>query len=242
MLNLFKVEWLALIKMKAVKWSFVGMLILSIALNLQYLTDNAPAFEGLFNGLMVVNLLSVAVGGLALNNDFSQNSIRNKIVIGYSRTTIVLTKTLIIALYYFLLALTAFIPALIIHCGMLEAKDVVWEAVNKGFILTGLNIINNVGLTMLLGLSARSVIGAVLPVFLAEAIPVSGMLISEVLSVSDSAKKLYDIVIAIPNIEVMMLSPYVIPANIDISLLITAVFSGVCLLLSLYVFNKAELN
>lgn len=242
MLNLFKVEWLALIKMKAVKWSFVGMLILSIALNLQYLTDNTPAFEGLFNGLMVVNLLSVAVGGLALNNDFSQNTIRNKIVIGYSRTTIVLTKTLIITLYYFLLALTAFIPALIIHCSLLEAKDVVWEAVNKGFILTGLNIINNVGLTMLLGLSARSVIGAVLPVFLAEAIPVSGMLISEVLSVSDSAKKLYDIVIAIPNIEVMMLSPYVIPANIDISLIITAVFSGVCLLLSLYVFNKAELN
>lgn len=242
MLNLFKVEWLALIKMKAVKWSFVGMLILSIALNLQYLTDNTPAFEGLFNGLMVVNLLSVAVGGLALNNDFSQNTIRNKIVIGYSRTTIVLTKTLIITLYYFLLALTAFIPALIIHCSLLEAKDVVWEAVNKGFILTGLNIINNVGLTMLLGLSARSVIGAVLPVFLAEAIPVSGMLISEVLSVSDSAKKLYDIVIAIPNIEVMMLSPYVIPANIDISLIITVVFSGVCLLLSLYVFNKAELN
>lgn len=242
MLNLFKVEWLSLIKMKAVKWSFVGMLILSIALNLQYLTDNTPAFEGLFNGLMVVNLLSVAVGGLALNNDFSQNTIRNKIVIGYSRTTIVLTKTLIIALYYFLLALIAFIPALIIHCGMLETKDVVWEAVNKGFILTGLNIINNVGLTMLLGLSARSVIGAVLPVFLAEAIPVSGMLISEVLSVSDSAKKLYDLVIAVPNIEVMMLSPYVVPANINLSIIITCVFTGLCLLLGLYVFNKAELN
>ena len=241
MLNLFKVEWLSLIKMKAVKWSFVGMLILSIALNLQYLTDNTPAFEGLFNGLMVVNLLSVAVGGLALNNDFAQNTIRNKIVIGYSRTTIVLTKTLIIALYYFLLALTAFIPALIIHCYMLEAQDVVWEAVNKGFILTGLNIINNVGLTMLLGLSARSVIGAVLPVFLAEAIPVSGILISEVLSVSDSAKKLYDIVIAIPNIEVMMLSPYVIPANIDLSIIITCVFTGICLLLSGYIFTKAEL-
>lgn len=242
MLNLFTVEWLALIKMKAVKWSFVGMLILSIALNLQYLTDNAPAFEGLFNGLMVVNLLSVAVGGLALNNDFAQNTIRNKIVIGYPRTTIVLTKTLIITLYYFLLALTAFIPALIIHCYMLEIKDVVWEAVNKGFILTGLNIINNVGLTMLLGLSARSVIGAVLPVFLAEAIPVSGILISEVLSVSDSTKKLYDIVIAIPNIEVMMLSPYVIPTNIDLSVIITCVFTGVCLLLSIYIFNTTELN
>ena len=125
---------------------------------------------------------------------------------------------------------------------MLEAKDVVWEAVNKGFILTGLNIINNVGITMLLGLSARSVIGAVLPVFLAEAIPVSGMLISEVLSVSDSAKKLYDIVIAIPNIEVMMLSPYVVPAIINLSIIITCVFTGLCLLLGLYVFNKAELN
>ena len=77
---------------------------------------------------------------------------------------------------------------------------------------------------------------------MAEAIPVAGMLISEVLSVSDSAKKLYDLVIAVPNIEVMMLSPYVVPANINLSIIITCVFTGLCLLLGLYVFNKAELN
>ena len=242
MLKLFQVEWITLIKMKAVKLSFMGIFFISFALNLQYLTDKTPAFEGLFNGAMVINLLSAAVGGLVLNNDFAQNTIRNKIIIGYSRTTIALVKTLIITTYYLLMAIIAFIPALIIHCGMLETKDVVWEAVNKGFVLTGLNILINVGITMLLGLSARSVFGVVLPVFLFESIPVSGLLLAEVLSVSESAKGLFEFVQAIPNIEIMMLSPYVIPANMDLSFVITGVLTSICLLLSLYVFNKAELN
>ena len=81
-----------------------------------------------------------------------------------------------------------------------------------------------------------------LPVFLAEAIPVSGMLIAEVLSVSDNAKKAYDFVMAIPNIEIMMLSPYVVPANIELSLIITVIFCFVCVGLSLIVFHKAELS
>ena len=242
MLKLIKTEFITLFKMKSVKWSFFGMFLLSIALNFQYVSDKTPAFEGLFNGMMVVNLLSVAIGGLILNTDFSQNTIRNKIVLGYSRISIVLSKVLIIACYYLLMAITAFVPALIIHCGFLETKDIVWEAINKSFVITGLNIFNNVALTILLGVSARTIIGAVLPVFLAEAIPVSGMLIAEVLSVSDNTKKAYDFVMAIPNIEIMMLSPYIVPANLELSIIITLVFSGLCLLLSLYTFCKAELN
>lgn len=242
MFNLFKVEWLTLWKMKAVKWSFIGMILISLALNIQYVTNNTPAFDGLFNGVFVINLLAVAIGGLILNNDFSQNTIRNKIILGYSRTTIVLTKTLIMATYYFMLAIAAFIPALIIHCGILETKDVVWEAINKGFVLTFFNIANNVALTILLGISIRTNIGVILPVFVVESIPVSGMLIAEGLSVTEGAEKIYDFVMAIPNIETMMLNPYVVPANMDLSFIITLVITGICLLLSIYVFNKAELN
>lgn len=241
MFKLLQVELYTLTKMKAFKLSVLGAIILSILLNVQYITDKTPAFESFFNGVLVLNLIAVAIGGLIINNDYAQNTIRNKVVIGYSRTSIFVAKTLLILLYYIIIFVVAFIPSLYIHCFMLETENVIWEAVWKGFALSGLNIVNNVAITILLGMSVKNVAGVVLPVFLAEAIPVSGMLILEVLSVSN-AKKMFEFVQAIPNIEIMMLSPYTVPANMGLSLIITGVFTTFCLLLSWHVFNTAELN
>lgn len=241
MINLLKVDFKSLFKLKAVKWAILGAFVFSILLSLQSITDKTPAFENFFNGAIVVNLLSVAVGGLYINNDFSQNTIRNKIVIGYTRTKILFSKVIVVFCFYLLTTLAAWIPAFCINYFMLETDNVLWEAITKGILLSIYTLFNNMAITILLGVSARNATGAILPVFLAEAIPVAGMLLLEVLSVSD-AEQLFNFVKAVPNIAIMILSPYTVPENMYLSLITTAVFCCGCLLLGLLTFNQAELS
>jgi hypothetical protein len=129
----------------------------------------------------------------------------------------------------------------VINYFCLETKEVVWEAMWKNFALIGMALTINTMLTVFLAMAIRNVGGVALPIAVAEGLPVIGSLLLELLSVSDMPG-LFKFVNSIPNIQAMMLSPQIVPTNLDLSLYITCGTVVVLFTIGCLSFIKADLN
>lgn len=241
MLNLLKVEFKTLFKLKPTKLSIVGSLVLAALMSLISVLNEEPAMTSLFNGIFIVNLISVAIGGLFVNNDFSQNTIRNKMVVGHSRWSVYCSKFSTVLTFYIMISIAYMLPSFLINYFCLETEGIVWEAMWKNFALVGMSIIINAIITVFLAMEMRNAAGVVLPIAVAEGLPVAGTLLLEVLSVSD-IPKLFKFVKSIPNIQTMMLYPQIIPENVWLSFTITCGTVVVLFAIGYLSFRKADLN
>jgi ABC-type transport system involved in multi-copper enzyme maturation permease subunit len=241
MLKLLKVEFKILFKWKPTRLAFVSFVLLAVLMSAMSMLNEEQSMSSLFNGLFIVNLIAVAIGGLFINNDYSQNTIRNKITVGHSRSNIYCAKFISVFVFYIMLTLIYAVPSFLINYIGLGTDGVIAEAMYKNIILVLLSILMNTSLTVFIAMTLRNVAGGVMPVVLAESIPVAGTLCLEVLSVSDKPD-LFKFVQAVPTIQGMMLSPQVVPENIGLSVSIAFVFSIVLLTLGYLIFRKADLN
>jgi hypothetical protein len=205
------------------------------------IVNEEPAMTSLFSGMFIVNLLSVAIGGLFVNNDYTQNTIRNKIVAGHPRLNIYCAKLITVFVFYVMLTLVYVVPSFLINIFCLDTNEVIWEAMWKNFSLVTMTIVINAIITVFLAMAIRNVAGVVLPIAAAEGLPVIGTLALEVLSVSDM-QILYKIIKSIPNIQTMMLAPSVIPTDILLSYIITLSTVTFLLTIGYLSFRTADLN
>ena len=63
-------------------------------------SNGSASCVGLFEWTMVLALLISALGGLYISRDYTQNTIRNKIVVGHTRFNIYLSKQIAVTLMY----------------------------------------------------------------------------------------------------------------------------------------------
>lgn len=172
--------------------------------------------------------------------DYSQNTIRNKIVVGHTRLSIYVAKFAATFLFYLMCILLYAIPSVIVDLCVSDMSNVAWEAMWKNLIIVFCNMMISVSIIVFFTTVMRSVIGAIMPFCAVEFLAVGGTLWLEILSVDN--KELFEIVQAIPSIKAMMLSPDIVPTNIGLSCAISA---GIVLFMCMagyLAFRKADLN
>lgn len=219
MLNLLKVELKALMKFKPAQWLLFMYPVFGILIAMMMNLEESPAFTAMINGMFLVNMITTAVCSLFIYTDHSQNTIRNKIIVGHTRLSVYATKFTISFLFFLTSVLLFSIPTIIFDSFVIGFKDVVWEAVWKNLIILLCNILINVALIVFLTMAIRSVVGAILPFCAVEFLAVGGSLWLEILSVDN--EELFEIVQAVPSIKSMMLSAEIVPTDIGLSCAIT---------------------
>ena len=96
MLNLLKSDLKVLFKWKATIYAILAIFALSASSILLNISYDDPILGSFFE-LAYVNIMIISVIiGLFVYRDYSQNTIRNKIVVGYGRVSIFVAKTITI--------------------------------------------------------------------------------------------------------------------------------------------------
>lgn len=85
-----------------VKLMPVILLVFGIACGFLNDSNNDSSFDGLCQIVVMLSELITIIGGMLLSKDYTQNTIRNKIIVGHSRTNIYLAKQIILTALYLL--------------------------------------------------------------------------------------------------------------------------------------------
>lgn len=240
MLNLLKVELKVLMKFKPAQWMFFLYPVLGIIIAIIMKIVESPAFTALIKGVFLVNMITIAIGSLFIYNDYSQNTIRNKIIVGHTRLSVYASKFAVTFLFFLACVLMFAIPTIILDAFMIGFKDVVWEAIWKNLIIVFCNILIYVTLIVFFTMSIRSVVGAISPFCTFEFLAVVGTLLLEILS-SDN-QELFEFVSAIPSFKATMLSANISPTDVGMSCLIALLSSIFLLAIGYFKFKKDDLN
>ena len=240
MLDLLKVELKSLIKFKPARLMLLLYPVLGILIALMMGREEAHAFTALINGMFLVNMITTAVGGLFVYLDHSQNTIRNKIIVGHTRLSVYAAKFAVTFCFFMSCVLLFGIPTIVLDYFMIGFDNVTWEAVWKNLVIIFCNMTINVALVVFLTMTVRTVVGAILPFCAVEFLAVGGSLWLEILSVDN--KELFEIVSSIPSIKALMLTPTIVPADVGQSCLITVGIIVSLMLIGYLNFRKTDIN
>ena len=116
-----------------IKFTLLIFTLFGIVMGIINKLNNSPTCEGIFEWILILMLLISALGGLYISRDYTQNTIRNKIIVGHTRFNIYLSKQIAITLMYFSCS-GGFIISTIISNFLFVGK----ENLNNEAFLTGL--------------------------------------------------------------------------------------------------------
>ncbi len=126
-------------------------------------TESNLSCEGIFEWTMVLTLLISALGGLYISKDYSQNTIRNKIIVGHNRFSIYLSKQIAITIMY-LASVGLFILSAVISNFMLVGIDNLnKEALLVGILVSLFVVITCSAITTFISMSIKSETGGLMP-------------------------------------------------------------------------------
>ena len=179
MLNLLKSDLKALFKWKATIYAILAVFVLSgssILLNISY---DDPTLGSFFE-LAYVNMMIISVIiGLFVYRDYSQNTIRNKIVVGHSRVSIFVAKTITILTMFVSTALVQTATALIAGSLFGDLDYIDWAVFAQNWAVYFVTIVVVTAMVSLIAVNIQSPIGAMLPMMLLFFIMFSGMIVLE---------------------------------------------------------------
>lgn len=241
MINLLKVELKTLFKWKATRYTIIFLVLLAALISGMNVLNEEPAMSGIFTFPAVILLIISAIGGLFMYQDYSQNTIRNKIVIGHSRLEIYLAKTITILILH-LLSVVAF---MLVFGGIgyfcLDAEYVVWEAFWKNCVIVLSSTLVVSVLTSMISINIKSPLGGLLPMMFVSSILFGGILGMEILSINgpEWAMKALQI---IPVTCMITVSEIFIPENICEIIVLGTILTVVFVALGYLIFRKSDLK
>lgn len=125
--------------------------------------NSDPSCEGIFEWTMVLTLLISALGGLYISRDYTQNTIRNKIIVGHTRFGIYLSKQIAISSMYLACA-GLFIAATIISNFMfIGTTNLNKEALWTGIFVSIFVVIVLSTITTFIAMSVKKETGGLMP-------------------------------------------------------------------------------
>ena len=125
--------------------------------------NSAPSCDGIFEWSMVLTLLISALGGLYISRDYTQNTIRNKIIVGHNRFEIYLSKQIAVTLMY-LACIGLFMAGTIISNFIFVGttglnKDALWT----GILVSIFVVIVLATITVFIAMSLKRETGGLMP-------------------------------------------------------------------------------
>lgn len=237
--NMLKIEMKTLFNKFTSKMSIFVTIIFGLFLGIANKANGDPSCAGIFEYALVLLIFLSAVPGFYISNDFTKNTIRNKIITGNKRINIYLAKFLTVCLF-FLVCMSLFVVSVIISNFILIGSDGInKEAFLLGLIILLFCIISVSAITTFIAMSLKNELGSLAPLLLMDMMMIFCMIGMELFSNSDIMKLICDV---LPIGQLMMLNLVEIPKKVLIKVLYSVGLSLVLTMSGILIFRKADLK
>ena len=125
--------------------------------------NSSPSCDGIFEWTMVLALLLSALGGLYVSRDYTQNTIRNKIIVGHKRFSIYLSKQLAVALMYLTCSGLFIVSSIVSNLMFIGMDNLNKEALITGIVVSIFVIIVFSAITVFIAMSLKRETGGLMP-------------------------------------------------------------------------------
>jgi hypothetical protein len=217
------------------------MVLLALLISGMNVLNEEPALSGIFTFPAIVLLIISAIGGLFNYQDYPQNTIRNKIVVGHSRAEVYLAKTITIFVLHIMVVATFMLLYGVIGCSFLDTEYVVWEAFGKNCAIVLSSTLVVAAITSMISINIKSPLGGLLPMIFVSSILFGGIFGMEILSVND-AEQAIKMLQSVPVTCLLNCSEIMVPDNMRITITTSIVVTMVFVTIGYLAFRKADLK
>lgn len=125
--------------------------------------NNSQACEGIFEWGLVLMLLISALGGLYISRDYTQNTIRNKIIVGHTRFSIYLSKQIAITSMYLVCSGLFMGSTIVSNFVFIGTENLNKEALWTGLLVSIFVIVTFSVITTFIAMSIKKETGGLMP-------------------------------------------------------------------------------
>lgn len=125
--------------------------------------NNSLTCEGIFEWSLVLMLLISALGGLYISRDYTQNTIRNKIIVGHTRFSIYLSKQIAITSMYLVCSGLFMISTIVSNFIFIGTENLNKEALWIGLLVSIFVAITFSSITTFIAMSIKKETGGLIP-------------------------------------------------------------------------------
>ena len=238
MSRLIKVEFKSIFSKFDIKSTMLILTLLGFVMGILNKGSKAPSCDGLFEWTMVVTLLISALGGLYISRDYTQNTIRNKIVVGHTRLGIYLAKQIAITAMYLACSGLFMASSIIANLMFVGTDNLNWKALWIGVLVSILVIIVLSVITTFIAMSLKRETGGLMPLLV--------MFIMMMLSawIPEFAKgKVVEIINnVLPTSQMMYLNVQTIDGHAGIHIICSLLLTLVFFTCGYVIFDHSDLN
>ena len=163
MSKLIKVELRNIFSKFDIKSTMLILTLLGFVTGVLNKGNSSPSCDGIFEWTMVLTLLISALGGLYISRDYTQNTIRNKIIVGHTRFGIYLSKQIAVTTMYLACALLFMAGSVISNFMFIGTDNLNKEALCIGIIVSIFVVIVLSTITTFIAMSVKKETGGLMP-------------------------------------------------------------------------------
>jgi len=163
MSKLIRVELKSIFNKFDIKSTLLIFIIFGIALGIINKRLAYPTCDGIFEWTMTLTIIISALGGLYISRDYTQNTIRNKIIVGHTRFSIYLSKQIAITSMYLVSSGLFMISTIISNLLLVGTEKLNKEALWTGLLVSIFVIITFSVITTFIAMSIKKETGGLIP-------------------------------------------------------------------------------
>jgi hypothetical protein len=163
MSRLIRVELKNIFSKFDIKSTLLIFTIFGIVIGITNKANNSLTCEGIFEWGLVLMLLISALGGLYISRDYTQNTIRNKIIVGHTRFSIYLSKQIAITSMYLVCSGLFMISTIVSNFIFIGTENLNKEALWIGLLVSIFVAITFSSITTFIAMSIKKETGGLMP-------------------------------------------------------------------------------
>lgn len=191
MVNLLKTEFITLKRWKATWISILVVTFISMLMACMNINSKYPSLEGIFEYGYVAFMIMSAITGLFIYRDYSQNTIRNKIVAGHSRFNVYVSKLITVFSTYFITVLLFMTAFLTIGITFGSVEYVEWDKFGQNCVMLLVSVVTLSFFVAMISINIKSALGAMLPIIFLFSIMFISMIALELATLRDNQQVIY---------------------------------------------------
>lgn len=241
MLKLLRSELKALFKWRASSYTIAVMIFIGLFSVFINTSSDAPTLDGFFAFPYINMMICSVISGLFLYRDYSQNTIRNKISVGHSRSSVYFSKT--IAVFVFMLLNIALSSSMTLIAGSIfgDLEYIDLGIFVQNLLMTFANLCVAITLVSLFAINIQSPVGSMIPMMLMFAVMFVGMITMELLMINENTEMI-ELFKTLPIMSQQFLLETEKPVNLPGTLIISGLMVAIGQYLSFSIFRKLDLK
>ena len=238
MTNLLKVELKTLFGKSLSKISILMAIVIGVFFCLMNKLNDEASCAGVFEYTLMLLVYLPAIPGFYLSKDYTNNTIRNKIIVGNKRINIYLSKLIAVIIFCFLCTVLFLSSSIISNFIFIGAEGVNTNALIYGIILTLFGVTSIASITTLISMSIKSEAGGLAPVMI-----IYLTLMFYIVGMEFLDKDLMNVLNNLfPLGQIMMLNAFEIPKDILFKIICMIIQIIVSSSLGYAIFRKTDLK